>query len=263
MGDDYTGANVPHPDPNPLDCESTSGSDGHGSHVAGTAAGFGVTADGATYTGPYNQAAYTPGAFRIGPGVAPKADLYSIRVFGCSGNTNVVVDAIDWAVEHDMDVISMSLGSNFGVAGDGDAEEVAVANAAAAGILVIAASGNAGLVPYITSAPAVFNGAVSVAATDALAGIPTANLALSSGSNIGVINANNGAFTDGTSYPIVVLRNSDGTVSLGCNPSEYDPAVTGVSLAGKIVVSVRGTCARVFRAGGGPAFRRCRSGDDQ
>ena len=40
------------PDPNPLDCESTSGSVGHGSHVAGTAAGFGVKADGTTFAGP-------------------------------------------------------------------------------------------------------------------------------------------------------------------------------------------------------------------
>ena len=35
-GNDYTGFNEPWPDNNPLDCE------GHGSHVAGSAAGFGV-----------------------------------------------------------------------------------------------------------------------------------------------------------------------------------------------------------------------------
>src|SRR5262249_29117918 len=39
---------IPHPDSNPLDCG------GHGSHVAGTAAGLGVTAAGATYTGSYD-----------------------------------------------------------------------------------------------------------------------------------------------------------------------------------------------------------------
>ncbi|HEY0782475.1 MAG TPA: S8 family serine peptidase, partial [Thermoanaerobaculia bacterium] len=42
-GDAYTGANAPVPDPNPMDCN------GHGSHVSGTAAGFGVTASGATF----------------------------------------------------------------------------------------------------------------------------------------------------------------------------------------------------------------------
>ncbi len=36
---------VPHPDPNPLDCND------HGSHVAGTAAGSGVTSAGTTYSG--------------------------------------------------------------------------------------------------------------------------------------------------------------------------------------------------------------------
>src|SRR5437773_3640474 len=47
---------TPHPDPNPLDCN------GHGSHVAGTAAGSGITSSGATYTGPYNAATpATPG----------------------------------------------------------------------------------------------------------------------------------------------------------------------------------------------------------
>ncbi len=36
---------IPSPDPDPMDCN------GHGSHVAGTAAGFGVNADGSTYHG--------------------------------------------------------------------------------------------------------------------------------------------------------------------------------------------------------------------
>ena len=42
-----TGTTLPQPDPNPLDCN------GHGSHVTGTTAGFGVEA-GATYTGSYD-----------------------------------------------------------------------------------------------------------------------------------------------------------------------------------------------------------------
>jgi len=260
VGDAYTGRNAPQPDPNPLDCPYTAGTSGHGSHVAGTAAGFGVKADGTTYAGPYTAAAYTPGAFSIGPGVAPQADLYAVRVFGCDGSTNVVSEAIDWAVAHGMDVISMSLGANYGVVGNGDpgslAEQTAVANAVSAGILVVAASGNAGPTPYITSAPAVFDGAISVAATDALAGIPMDSLALSraGAGTIAVQVSNGAAFANGTSYPIHVLRNGDGTVSLGCNPDEYDPAKTGVSLAGKMVVTVRGTCARTFRAGAAQHF---------
>jgi minor extracellular serine protease Vpr len=260
VGDDYdanpgdsTYQPIPHPDPNPLDCVYTSGNVGHGSHVAGTAAGFGVKADGNTFTGPYNAAAYTPGAFSIGPGVAPLADIYSVRVFGCNGSTDVVAEAIDWAVAHGMDVISMSLGSDFGPSDS--AESLAVANAAAAGIVVVSASGNAGPTPYITSSPGIYEGSLAVAATDALAGVPTASLALSAGGGpITVQNSNSGTFANGTTYPIRVLRNADGTVSLGCDPSEYDPAVTGVSLAGKIVVSARGSCARVFRAGAAQHF---------
>ena len=45
--------------------------------------------------------------------MAPKADLYAVRVFGCAGSTDVVVDAIEWAVDNDMDVINMSLGSPY------------------------------------------------------------------------------------------------------------------------------------------------------
>ena len=58
----------------------------------------------------------------VGPGVAPKADLYAVRVFGCDGSTDVTVDAIEWAVANDMDVINMSLGSPFGTKDDPSAE---------------------------------------------------------------------------------------------------------------------------------------------
>src|SRR5205085_11529781 len=57
---------VPHPDSNPLDCN------GHGSHVAGTAAGSGVLATGQTYTGAYNANTISGNSWTIGPGVAPK-----------------------------------------------------------------------------------------------------------------------------------------------------------------------------------------------
>src|SRR5258708_12197551 len=93
---------TPVPDPNPLDCN------GHGSHVAGTAAGFGVLANGTTYPGPYD--ATTPGnTFLIGPGVAPAADIYSFRVFGCSGSTLVVVDALDMAAQANRNFLSIAL----------------------------------------------------------------------------------------------------------------------------------------------------------
>ena len=76
--DPATYSPVPHPDVNPLDCE------GHGSHVAGSAGGSGVTRNGRTYAGGYSSA--TPfRTLRIGPGMAPQADLYAIRVFGCAG----------------------------------------------------------------------------------------------------------------------------------------------------------------------------------
>ena len=61
-------------DPDPMDCN------GHGSHVAGTAAGFGVNADGTTYAGPYGPS--TPfSSLRIGPGIgAAGAALRAARL---------------------------------------------------------------------------------------------------------------------------------------------------------------------------------------
>jgi subtilisin family serine protease len=253
VGDAYNAdipTSVPMPDPNPLDCNS------HGTHVSGTATGYGVTADGKTYRGPYNADAYRNSAFLIGPGVAPLADLYMVRVFGCVGTTNVVTEAIDWAVAHGMDVISMSLGSNYGEATDADS--VAAANAVNAGITVVAASGNAGPDPYITSSPAAGQGVLSIAADDATASFPGATLALAPSGTLSSLNANKATFSDGSVYPVVVLYKTPGVpssgISLGCNPSEYSAATGGTDVTGKLVVTVRGSCARVFRAGAAQHF---------
>jgi len=242
VGDDYDASdptkNTPHPDPNPLDCN------GHGSHVAGTAAGFGVKDDGTTFRGPYD--ANTPNVkFRIGPGVAPLADVYAVRVFGCTGSTDVVVEAIDWAVAHGMQIISMSLGSDFGPEDTADAE--ASEHAAEAGLIVVAAAGNAGQSPYFLGSPAAGDKTLAAAAMDSTAKFPGATLTLNTGTNLTAQN-NNAAALPGRSLPIFVLPDTANTgaegVSLGCNENEYNPA----NIAGKLVVALRGVCARVDRA---------------
>jgi len=243
VGDDYNANDpnsVPVPDANPLDCN------GHGSHTSGTAAGLGVAANGTTFHGPYDANTRNQ-RFIIGPGVAPLADLYHVRVFGCVGSTNVVVEALDWAVEHDMQVVSMSLGSDFGPEDSADAE--ASENAQNAGVVVVAAGGNAGTgIPFIVSSPGAGDKTISVAAMDSHASFPGANATLSTGTSLVLQDSNGAPFADGTTLPVVVLftgtPHDAAHISLGCNPAEY----TAAGVAGKLVVTKRGVCARVARA---------------
>src|SRR5436853_2681127 len=110
-------------------------------------------------------------AMKIPPGFAPNAKLYPVRVFGCAGSTNVVVQAIEWAMDPNgdgnfsdhMDVINMSLGANNGFADDPD--DIAATIAASAGIIICSAAGNAGDSYYIHSSPAAASGTFGVAAT--------------------------------------------------------------------------------------------------
>jgi len=232
---------TPQPDPNPLDCNS------HGTHTAGTMAGFGVLANGHTYTGPYNATTVSSNNWLVGPGVAPKADLYSVRVFGCNGPTNEVIDAIEWAVDNNMDVINMSLGSPFGSPDAPDA--VAAENAAHDGVIVVASSGNEGGSAYMTGDPASGNDVISVAANDPTQSLPIANLSLSGGGSVTAINANGFPLTDGTTYTIKVMQPPH---NLGCNgpPPTGAPADwAGITLPPHTIAVVdRGVCARVAKA---------------
>lgn len=177
--------NIPQPDNDPLDCN------GHGSHVAGTAAGFGVE-NGATphtFTGPWDSTTLSSHDFLIGPGVAPRAKLMSYRVFGCEGSSNLIVDAIDRAVADGADVINMSLGSSFGR--DDEIDSEASNNASLAGTVVVASAGNSGQSAYITGDPGAASRAISVAAMDALPSFPAATVDLTVGADLNGINMNN------------------------------------------------------------------------
>jgi subtilisin family serine protease len=93
---------------------------GHGTHVAGI------------------LAAEKNGYLVVG--VAPAVDLYALKILDADGNgdeSNLIL-ALQWAIDHDIDVVNMSLGTHDVV----PALQVAVQNAAAAGVLMVAASGN-------------------------------------------------------------------------------------------------------------------------
>jgi VCBS repeat-containing protein len=73
-------------------------------------------------------------------GVAPHVDLYGLKILDASGNgdeSNLIL-ALQWSIDHGMNVVNMSLGTHTNV----PAMQTAVENAAAAGIILVAASGN-------------------------------------------------------------------------------------------------------------------------
>ncbi len=173
VGDDYNAdprspsyQPVPRPDANPLDCAAA----GHGSHVSGTAAGYGVNADGTTFTGDYSKlTAPDVQSMRIGPGSAPEAALVGIRVFGCEGSSDVVGQALDYVLDPNNDgnfddraqIINMSLGSDQSPADDPEND---IVNALSKlGILSVVSSGNSGDITDIGGSPGNARSSLTVA----------------------------------------------------------------------------------------------------
>ena len=205
---------VPIPDADPLDVG------GHGSHVAGIAAGSGV-----------------PGV--IGIGVAPEASIVALKVFGdAGGSTSLVSDAIEYALDPNgdgdtsdhVDVINMSLGSFYGSPDDPSA--VASQNAADMGIVVVASAGNDGPIPYITGSPAVGQSVVSVASSlsgGETTGIDVNGTSYESVEGAGPVLIADGAITGNLAIP------SDGANAAGCNPITDD-------FSNQVAFIIRGGC---------------------
>ncbi|HVJ63437.1 MAG TPA: S8 family serine peptidase, partial [Tahibacter sp.] len=254
-GDAYNAAasatSTPAPDPDPMDCG------GHGTHVAGTAGGFGVKSDGTPYGGPWDTTTLFDG-LRIGPGVAPRADLYALRVFGCYGSTSLTVDAFERAQDPNqdgdlsdrLDVVNLSLGSPFGQPDDDSA--TAADNAAATGMIVVISAGNNGDTHFVLGSPSSAKHALSVANTlDAGVGGPVranapaaiAGLKVTGAANFGVSPPAAGLTGD----VVAVDDGSTATVppgSAGGNGADgcQSPYVNAAAVAGKIAFVNRGAC---------------------
>lgn len=94
-------------------------------------------------------------------GVAPEASLYVGRVCADEGCSSIaLVEGIEWAIAHKMDVINMSLGGETTTQG----ERSAISKADVAGVVIVAATGNNGKAKV--SYPAALPTVVAVGAVD-------------------------------------------------------------------------------------------------
>lgn len=147
-----TGADLKHPDLSPnlaagvniLDPRRPPADDhGHGTHVTGILAAA---------------------RNRLGVvGVAPGAKVCPVKVLDREGGGSLsdIVQGLEWCAQHGIRVVNLSLGSPEGNASFAEA----VANAAAAGIVIVAAAGNSGPGQDTIGYPARYPQVVAVAAT--------------------------------------------------------------------------------------------------
>ena len=247
VGDDYdasgaNGSTTPVPDPDPLDTKEN----GHGSHVAGIASGLGVTKDGKTYKGAYNATVdFTQ--FKIGPGVAPDAKLYALKIFGKDGSTDAVVDGLDWATDPNgdgdfsdhLDVVNLSLGSGWGFDDPADTELDAVNSLAQLGCVVSISAGNDGNTHYIMGSPGVAARAITVA-NSMDNGITSLGIQVTAPADVaGTYSAVEGDITALLSTTGAKSAKVVATIPADACAATLDNAA---ALSGKIALIDRGTC---------------------
>ncbi len=214
VGDDFNAGSpdparrIPVPDEDPLDCQ------GHGTHVAGIIGASGTVT-----------------------GVAPGVTFGAYRVFGCEGSTfaDIMLAAMEMALEDEMDVLNMSIGSAF--------QWPQYPTAAASdrlvskGMVVVASIGNSATYGvYSSSAPGVGHKVIGVASVDnshvALRTFTISPDDMSIG--YGVAAAAPLPPTSGT-FPMARTGTATSTAD-ACT------ALPAGSLTGKVVLIRRGTC---------------------
>jgi serine protease AprX len=123
---------------------------GHGSHVAGIAAGSGAASD---------------GKYR---GVASEATLYAAKVLDARGGGSMsgVMAGIEWAVNQGVHVINLSLGSDGACDGTDALSTMCDQAVQQHGIVVCAAAGNAGPSASTVGSPGCARWVITVGAVD-------------------------------------------------------------------------------------------------
>jgi subtilisin family serine protease len=189
-------------------------SDGHGTHVSGTVAGENT-------------------------GVAPDANLmHGLVVNGRRGTLSQALSGMEWAVENDADVVTMSLGGPTE-----DAWINAVENANDMGVVVVAASGNDG--PGTSTSPGNVYDTVSVGAVD-----PNLDVAGFSGGEAIDTDATwgNSALAD---WPDEYVVPDVVAAGVGINSTSADGGYTRISGTSMATPHVAGAVALAESASGG------------
>ena len=249
-GTNFTGANCKvvggydfiDNDNDPLDT-----CNGHGTHVAGSAAGYGVFG-GATYFGPYD--ATTPfDTMDIGPGVAPEANILSYKVLACVGGGTFagVIMGIEQAVLDGADVMNMSLGAPFGSPVDADPTAPVIEAAVNAGVIVVISAGNEGDTHYVVGIPGATPHSITVAATvDAGIGLP--RVGVNSPFTATYTEVRSAAFGPPLSSTGPITGNLVTAVDGTGNANDACQALTnGAAMAGNIAFIRRGSCNFVVK----------------
>ena len=222
------GALRPHPDGDPDDCN------GHGTHVAGIIGASGTPPAGAR-------------------GVAPGVTFGAYRVFGCDGSTStdIMLAAMERALDDDMDVLNMSIGAAFqtwpqyptAVGADALVD---------AGMIVVTSIGNSGANGvYSASAPGVGRKVIGVASLDnSHLEMPTFDVLIAPDPEprpFGYIQATAAPDAPTTGTRPLARTGTPASAADACLVAQPDgtlasPLPAG-SLAGKVALIRRGTCS--------------------